>query len=269
METAASAPAPMQPPDTHDYNPLAIAMESNPRFAMFKRFGSLAVLNLIQLQKELEKRKCIIEGKNSSEEKNQALEDSHQLLTQAAKVTHMSSPSRNDWDALRNLEKSQRPPMPCETPSAHLAYVALESPESRGGSDIGSWLSPWLARMYWKVTGYRLQIVPTVTDLPTHMINDADVFRTLREIQERTAWVYGLAASVVAALVPSLTILWLYNAQRTMTRIWITMGLTTLIGVVLRVVTKAHVSEIFGITAAFAAVEVVFIGSANGNSTAA
>ncbi|OQV03531.1 hypothetical protein CLAIMM_08566 [Cladophialophora immunda] len=209
METAASAPAPMQPPDTHDYNPLAIAMESNPRFAMFKRFGSLAVLNLIQLQKELEKRKCIIEGKNSSEEKNQALEDSRSLLVEY-------------W--VYSLLWLYRPELIEYRPIAH-----------PGGK------------------GVRIVVQDDFTD----------------QIKRRTAWVYGLAASVVAALVPSLTILWLYNAQRTMTRIWITMGLTTLIGVVLRVVTKAHVSEIFGITAAFAAVEVVFIGSANGNSTAA
>lgn len=71
-----------------------------------------------------------------------------------------------------------------ETPSSHLAKVALKSPELRGSSDIWSWLSPWLASMYWKVTGYRLPIGHLVRGLLTYMINDADVSRSLREMQD-------------------------------------------------------------------------------------
>lgn len=40
------------------------------------------MLNLMQLQKELEGKKCIIERKNSPAEKNQALKESRNLLVE-------------------------------------------------------------------------------------------------------------------------------------------------------------------------------------------
>ena len=70
------------------------------------------------------------------------------------------------------------------------------------------------------------------------------------KITKIIGYMLGLAATIVASLVPSLTILWLYRVQRTVTRIRITIGLAVLIGVILRVATKANMKEIFGITAA-------------------
>ncbi|KAI4703769.1 hypothetical protein J4E89_009738 [Alternaria sp. Ai002NY15] len=79
-------------------------------------------------------------------------------------------------------------------------------------------------------------------------------------------WLITLLATIGMSLLPSLIILWLFHVKRTMIRIWITMGATIIIGILLRIFTTATMKEIFGGTAAnrFAAVEVVFIGSANG-----
>jgi uncharacterized RDD family membrane protein YckC len=74
----------------------------------------------------------------------------------------------------------------------------------------------------------------------------------------------GLIATIISSLWPTLTILWLYHVQRTVSRIGITIGMTALLGVVLHFTGKVNIKEIFGATASFAVVEVVFIGSTNG-----
>lgn len=94
-------------------------------------------------------------------------------------------------------------------------------------------------------------------------------------------WSLTLLATMAASILPSLIILWLFYVKRTVLRIWITIGCTVGIGLFLKVFTNANMKEIFGGSAAydsvvfqtwtksnkrtrFAAVEVVFIGSANG-----
>ena len=72
----------------------------------------------------------------------------------------------------------------------------------------------------------------------------------------------GLVETIISSLWPTLTILWLYHVQRTVSRIGITIGMTALLGVVLHFTGNENIKETFGATASFAAAEVVFIGRA-------
>lgn len=79
-----------------------------------------------------------------------------------------------------------------------------------------------------------------------------------------------LASGVVAALssiLPTLAILVLYYVHDMVQRIGLLIVFTTLFAVALAVLTNAKQVEVFSATAAFAAVEVVFIGSTNGASS--
>jgi len=64
------------------------------------------------------------------------------------------------------------------------------------------------------------------------------------------SWVLTLLATMAASLLPSLIILWLFHVKRTVVRIWITMGATVGIGIILKLLTNASMKEMFGGTAA-------------------
>ncbi|KAK8848448.1 MFS amine transporter [Apiospora arundinis] len=79
-----------------------------------------------------------------------------------------------------------------------------------------------------------------------------------------------LASGVVAALssiLPTLAILVLYYMHDMVQRIGLLIVFTTLFAVALAVLTDAKQVEVFSATAAFAVIEVVFIGSTNGASS--
>jgi hypothetical protein len=71
-----------------------------------------------------------------------------------------------------------------------------------------------------------------------------------QRFKDALGFLLGLGATIIASLVPALTILWLYHVQTTGTRIGITIGMTALLGVILRLTTNANLKEIFGATAA-------------------
>lgn len=60
-----------------------------------------------------------------------------------------------------------------------------------------------------------------------------------------------LAVTVVVSVFSALTIPWLYHVNRIVERIGITIGLTALLGIILRVTTNATVKGIFGVTVAY------------------
>ena len=79
-----------------------------------------------------------------------------------------------------------------------------------------------------------------------------------------------LGSALVAALssiLPTLAILVLYYVHDMVQRIGLVIVFTTLFAMALAVFTDAKQVEVFSATAAFAAVEVVFIGSTTGAQT--
>lgn len=69
--------------------------------------------------------------------------------------------------------------------------------------------------------------------------------------------------TIAAAMLPALSILGLYFENDILKRIGIMIGLTTAFAAVLAIFTEAKRIEIFSAVAAFAAIEVVFIGTAD------
>jgi hypothetical protein len=68
-------------------------------------------------------------------------------------------------------------------------------------------------------------------------------------------WVFAI---VLASMLPILAVLILYFVHPTLDRIAITIGFTVFVGLLLIIVTSASVKEVFGTTAAFAAIVVVY-----------
>lgn len=64
-------------------------------------------------------------------------------------------------------------------------------------------------------------------------------------------WGLTFLATITASLLPTLIILWLFHVRSTVTRIWITMGCTSGIGLLPGLLTNATMKEIFGGTAAY------------------
>ncbi|KAK4549982.1 hypothetical protein LTR36_002949 [Oleoguttula mirabilis] len=81
----------------------------------------------------------------------------------------------------------------------------------------------------------------------------------------RVSRIATVITSVVSALLPVVAVLVLFYVKATHDRIYIMLGLTALFAFAIAIFTSAKHHEIFAATAAFAAVEVVFIGSVNDN----
>ncbi|KAH9862706.1 hypothetical protein J1614_010799 [Plenodomus biglobosus] len=79
----------------------------------------------------------------------------------------------------------------------------------------------------------------------------------------------NIAVAIISSILPTLVILALYFVKRMIVRIGLVILFTAIFSVALAVFTAACKVEIFSATAAFAAVEVVFIGSTTNSSTGA
>ncbi|KAH3907892.1 hypothetical protein HBI56_152130 [Parastagonospora nodorum] len=77
----------------------------------------------------------------------------------------------------------------------------------------------------------------------------------------------NVAVAAVSSILPALVILGLYFVKRMIVRIGLVILFTAIFSVALAVFTSARKVEIISATAAFAAVEVVFIGSSSTNGT--
>jgi hypothetical protein len=73
-----------------------------------------------------------------------------------------------------------------------------------------------------------------------------------------------LVVTIVSSLLPIIAIIVLYAVKGTWRCIYVTIAFTALFGIAMSC-TNARKSEIFAATAAFAAVELVFIGSVSGD----
>ena len=87
-----------------------------------------------------------------------------------------------------------------------------------------------------------------------------------RYSEKKVAKVTQGVVAALSALLPTLAILVLYFVTSMKTRIGLVILFTTVFAVLLALFTSAKRVEIFSATAAFAAVEVVFVGSTAGVS---
>lgn len=95
--------------------------------------------------------------------------------------------------------------------------------------------------------------------------NPYDIGENLRVYDEKGIYLFAdVLAVVLSSLLPTLMILGLYFIQSMLWRIGCVIIFTAIFGATLTVFTNARKIEIYSATAAFAAVEVVFIGSTAG-----
>ncbi|CAD6594008.1 MAG: hypothetical protein ASARMPREDX12_007936 [Alectoria sarmentosa] len=85
--------------------------------------------------------------------------------------------------------------------------------------------------------------------------------------EARIATISNSVGAILSSLLPTVAILALYFVQQMLVRIGLTIVFTSVFSLALSLLTDAKKVEIFSATAAFAAVEVVFIGSTSTNST--
>jgi hypothetical protein len=81
--------------------------------------------------------------------------------------------------------------------------------------------------------------------------------------EKRIAKVSNVFGAIISSILPTLVILVLYFVKRMVVRIGLVIVFTAVFSLALALLTAARKVEIFSATAAFAAVEVVFIGSTN------
>ncbi|EPE33161.1 hypothetical protein GLAREA_06173 [Glarea lozoyensis ATCC 20868] len=280
-----------------DYPQLAHLMYRVPELAIFRSFRELTLLRLLSLQAELlelvEEYEASYEAdlRGDSEQptthERQELSRSFRKLResgpieslqyealdsifkkvdefyaafiQASEMSKASKPEKGDLDHLRQwlshptvggnfLPKSEDAWVK-KYDADQITLIAKEGGLMRRSSS-------WIILIYDWVLGRHF--VPDVIDSET----GSRYYPTT--LEKRIAKV---TTSVIASLIPGLVILGLYFIDTTIKRIGTMLACTAVFAFVLSFWTQANVIDVFAATAAFAAVEVVFIGSAITNST--
>ncbi|TEA19946.1 hypothetical protein C8034_v004271 [Colletotrichum sidae] len=110
----------------------------------------------------------------------------------------------------------------------------------------------FLLRAYHHIIGHRVGTGEIVDEVSEHASYSRDPIRKIS----------NFSTTILACIMPVLTIFVLNPLSSTNGRIFVTLAFTALFATLLAIFSKAKKVEIFAATATFAAVEVVFIGSA-------
>ncbi|KAH7118967.1 hypothetical protein B0J11DRAFT_81939 [Dendryphion nanum] len=284
------------------YPKLAGKMGIFPEIAIFRTFAALNARNLLYLQSELtmlenKLLECEVEDSNSGDMKkrnyardyfwldnsqNGCEEDSRQyrivqeIRTKLAEYNHaliqfsimakMERPAKGDLKYMRSFLMSNEMgglifhgedmmtwgehsnPDKCAPDLVALHPRQTEDP-----------FSMWVARNALpglECTGWaRLKKISKIHGVVS--VEDSSIFRF-------TSW----TTSIVASLVPIASILVLYTVSSMKARLGIIAAFNLLISFCVATFTNAKRSEVFAVTAAFAAVQVVFVGTDKDFSTA-
>ncbi|KAF2177467.1 hypothetical protein K469DRAFT_807666 [Zopfia rhizophila CBS 207.26] len=79
--------------------------------------------------------------------------------------------------------------------------------------------------------------------------------------ESRIAQVSAFVGTITAATLPSVAVLLLYFIKNTVTRLYVLIGLTAAFAIAVKYLASGKTNQVFGATAAFVAVMVVFVGS--------
>jgi len=127
-------------------------------------------------------------------------------------------------------------------------FVAIQSPESMR-DPFQEKVSYWMIWFYEQV---KRCLKKEVNKTRPHLYT---------KFHEIAMWP-SLLGAALAAMVPVAAILGLFHVKHTVTRIYVLMGITCAVALGLKLLTSAKTTDVFAFTAAFVAVEVVFVGSA-------
>lgn len=282
--------------DSQGYQKLARLLGRYPEAAIFRRFGSLEMITLLSLQAKLvvlerefrdicyqDDISSVAEVKEYStyflklhgaqaphdaqlkklDEIKEAMKEYYDLLTRSAQVAQLSRPENHqvrflqDWlegeqEGKDFLKLKERFTWHSQYQEDFVTLVASKS-----------WINPKLLDFFHWLGSCTQPNDPTPVgpqDIEIGRVRDFDSSRlvTFGRVLLR------ILVTVLASMLPILAILVLYFVRPTLDRIAVAIGFTAFVGLFLIIFTSASIKEVFGATAAFAAVVVVFIGSANG-----
>ncbi|KAI4626122.1 uncharacterized protein J4E87_004622 [Alternaria ethzedia] len=121
--------------------------------------------------------------------------------------------------------------------------VVLTREDHEEDNPLSAWFKPKLVSAYHYIFQSLRPLVRTEAG-DFYDYEDSKVIKVVTGI-------ITLIATIAVSLLPSLIMFWLFHVKRTITRIWVTIGSTVCIGVLLRIFTTATMKEIFGGTAAY------------------
>ncbi|OCK73575.1 hypothetical protein K432DRAFT_364712 [Lepidopterella palustris CBS 459.81] len=260
---------------------------------IFRRFGQLNMLNLLSLQAELmklhEQLKWVCQDDDADEERHKyawsfedlidedkrggalneqwgilkkirsKLKEYNEALLQVSQVQQLEAPSKQqirDFQLFTLLSECD-----CETKlfqgaeqftwNDHSDLITI-CPRNLQADNFQNVMADWIVNINHKFRGHRKK---------GERIADHVIQYDLSLIDRLCA----MTATMLAAVLPIIAVLILNEVHNISTRIYITIGLTALFAIAVSTVTSASRIEVFAATAAFVAVEVVFIGNADPN----
>lgn len=146
-------------------------------------------------------------------------------------------------------------------PDLDYDLVALASIDTEAGQETFlKWLNPTLVDWYHRIWAGRRKVRPNAKTLSLHDYIDTIQSRlaasggvvdyTRSRFVRSIDGILLLVLTTIASLLPVAAILALYFIHRTVVRIYVTIGMTALLGLLLKYGTNANMKEVFGATAA-------------------
>ncbi|RDL37957.1 uncharacterized protein BP5553_05390 [Venustampulla echinocandica] len=266
------------------YHRLASVMSQDANIAIFRRFQELNMLRLLSLQAEIFDLQGHFQFQcQSDDSSNDPLEVQYSRYFLELRKSGKSA-SGHQWQMLTELgiklDEYMQQLSSIESPrKSQLAVLRDWLQDSKGGScfqmgrearlwdgnlekdfvtlrandgenDIFTvWITKLIVGIFRRCCGCGGRVVDEESQLLSY---DDSILNTASTI----------IATVMSSVLPVVTILVLYAVKNTVKRICITIGFTAVFAAFLAIFSTARRIEIFAATATFAAVEVVFIGSA-------
>ncbi|KAF2144253.1 uncharacterized protein K452DRAFT_223706 [Aplosporella prunicola CBS 121167] len=257
--------------------------------AIFRRFGSLNMINLLFLQAELveleRKYKDIylFDAKGAPGIPAQPFSHNFKSLRESDKTTN--------HEQLDMLKEIQLKLAAYNTALLHASKLSqLRKPEADDLRVLREWLVTTEGGPFLRVTEngtwdderdlvtINPQLAEDEVIVPWFTNGFLDIYhaffgsrsRSRKRVDEENILVYDdthvervnkIMITIIASILPTIAIIVLYAVKDTWRRVYIMIGFTAAFAFSLAIFTPARRLEIFASTAAFAAVEVVFIGS--------
>ncbi|TVY15465.1 hypothetical protein LARI1_G007326 [Lachnellula arida] len=275
-----------------DYPKLAHLMYRVPELSVFRTFREVTLLNLLSLQAELselvEEYDASYNADSIGNEDEPTTYERQVLSKSFRKLRESDRTQSTQYEALKNICFKFNEYHTALLQASEVSKLA--KPEKVDLTNLRRWL------FHPTVGG---NFIPKSEDAWKETYDDDQVTLVAKEggLMQRSStwlmliydWAYGrrfgtgsryypdssikkiakVTTSVLASLIPGIVILGLYYLDTTVKRIGTMLACTAIFAFVLSFWTQADVVDVFAATAAFAAVEVVFIGSAITNSTGA
>ncbi|KAI8672941.1 hypothetical protein NCS56_00758500 [Fusarium sp. Ph1] len=274
--------------DQSKYLRLARLMSFDKNLAIFRRFDDVNIMCLLGLQAEIvhlrhqfyktnyaEKNaqqfdESFLQSREKNSNQHQKLEQLRErlvmynrMLAEYSQMSRLQSPRHRQLDCLRNWlmdrdggKNFQEDDVEFDTwlgeeQANPDLYVALQ-PGIDEDDLFTSSIMRFIGGPFHRAIGDRMKVGKVIDEGSSIMTyRDSNIVKTINFI-----------VTIIAAVLPPLTILVLNSVDKTKVRIGLTVLFTAIFAIILAVFSKAKRVEILVATATFAAVEVVFIGSA-------